>query len=160
MVFFRFTTHHSFKSTLMYHVQYCHNGFHDTAIATTTTATKQGHKGAAEQLLKCGANINATSSRQATALFMSAYYGHADVTLMLLAWGKWGSVTGKCRVVENLRTNRSLPRAHRRASQHGRRSCLCYQERFDQARNDPRCSYDASHSALHWGGVISPLTSI
>lgn len=50
---------------------------------------RQGHKAAAEQLLKCGANIDATSSRRATSLFMSTYYGHVDVTFLLLAWGKF-----------------------------------------------------------------------
>lgn len=59
----------------------------------TAVHAEQGHKAAAEQLLKCGANINATSSRRATALFMSAYYGHVDVTLLLLAWGKTSNHT-------------------------------------------------------------------
>ncbi|CAM9612847.1 unnamed protein product, partial [Laminaria digitata] len=47
----------------------------------------QGHKQTSEQLLKCGANIDAVSSRGATALFMSAFYGHIEVTFLLLAWG-------------------------------------------------------------------------
>ncbi|CAM9989576.1 unnamed protein product [Sphacelaria rigidula] len=55
----------------------------------------QGHKIAAEQLLKCGANINATSSRRATSLFMAAFYGHADVTLLLLAWGADSSIANE-----------------------------------------------------------------
>ena len=49
---------------------------------------KQGHKAAAEQLLKCGSNIDATSSRRASSLFMTTYYGHVDVTFLLLAWGE------------------------------------------------------------------------
>lgn len=49
---------------------------------------QQGHKAAAEQLLKCGSNIDATSSRRASSLFMATYYGHVDVTFLLLAWGE------------------------------------------------------------------------
>ena len=50
---------------------------------------KKGHKAAAEQLLKCGANIDATCSQRATGLFMSSFYGHADVTFLLIAWGEY-----------------------------------------------------------------------
>ena len=48
----------------------------------------QGHKQTGEQLLKCGANIDAVSSRGATALFMSGFYGHIETTFLLLAWGE------------------------------------------------------------------------